>query len=116
MTRKTLNQTLAENLSREMARQKLTAKALALKAGVAPNTVGNYLRSDGTDYTASGKERSAKLAEVERIAAALGVSPLSLLTDHEEFAARVAAAAALMVEELQREPGGRSGKRPAVAA
>ncbi len=116
MSRKTLNQTLAENLAREMARQKLTAKALALRAGVAPNTIGNYIKADGTEYTASGKERSAKLAEVERIASALGVSALSLLTDQEEFAARVAAAAGLMVQELQKDAGGLPGKRPAVAA
>jgi transcriptional regulator with XRE-family HTH domain len=80
---KSLNQVLGEVLSAEMKRRHLSANALGARAGLAPNTIGNYMRGAQAENTAGvkGKERSAKLAEVERLAQALGVSPIYLLSD-----------------------------------
>lgn len=95
MHRKSLNQVLAENLRTLMAANGWTESSLGKKAGVAPNTIGNYCEEE-PQYTSSGKERSAKLAEIEKIAEALGVHPLQLLTDPAESARRVAEIAALL--------------------
>jgi transcriptional regulator with XRE-family HTH domain len=83
MPKKTANQILAENLARYMGAAKLSALALSKQAGVAANTIGNYLDTEPA-VTSTGKERSAKLAEVERLARALGVSVVDLLTEHSE--------------------------------
>lgn len=80
---KSLNQVLGEVLTAEMKRRQLSANALGARAGLAPNTIGNYMRGS-QEVGVKGKERSAKLAEVERLAQALGVSPLLLLTDPVE--------------------------------
>lgn len=84
MPSKTLNQILAENLQTLMDAQGLSQNALGAKAGVSPRTVANYLApADAHTQPSSGKERSAKLAEVQMLAAALGVHPVVLLVDKD---------------------------------
>jgi transcriptional regulator with XRE-family HTH domain len=80
MPKKSANQILAENLQSLMTEQKYSALALSKRAGIAPNTIGNYLDTSH-QVTSKGRERSAKLAEVERLAEALGVTLIDLLTD-----------------------------------
>ena len=109
MSKKSLNQLLAESLNRLMESRNLSNLRLGQKARVAPNTIANYRKADGTDFTASGKERSAKLAEVERLAIALDVHPLYLLTDSAEWQQRAQAVALMMSEPaakytVERDP------------
>lgn len=83
MTPKSLNQNLAANLARLMQAQRLSESELGRKAKVAANTIGNYLEPQ---LTPKGKERSAKLVEVEKIATALGVTAMDLLAPSTEAA------------------------------
>ena len=95
---KSMNQVLAESLVRLMAERGLNYTSLAKLAKVAPNTIKHYCRNSGEDFTpAKGKERSATLSIVERLADALGVDPLALLTDEEELQRRVMAIANVLV-------------------
>lgn len=80
MARDSLNRTLSIVLDRLMRERGLSNNELGRKAKVAPNTVANY-RDQESAFTAKGKPRSAKLAEVEQIADALGIDPLDLLVD-----------------------------------
>ena len=57
--RKTANQCLAANLKRHMDEKGLSCLALSKLAGVAANTIGNYLDTE-PELTNTGKERSAK--------------------------------------------------------
>lgn len=85
-----LNQTLARNLRTLMAARKISANRLGAKAKVSPRTIANYLAGDAEDAApagASGKDRSAKLAEIERLAAALDVPPVALLMNASDVAA-----------------------------
>ena len=109
MGKKTLNQLLGENLQALMTQRGLSANVLGPKAGLAPNTVGNYLKADPASVGSvinpkTGKERSAKLAEVEMLAAALGVHPLALLTDPESLQAMAKQMAEAAVSSLGRAP------------
>lgn len=112
----TLNQTLAQNLARLMKDGKWKNKPLAARAGVSPNTIKNYLLGDSDDpeMTASGKERSAKLAEVQRIANALGVHPLLLLLDERTAAALRVGLAALNEAGQQSGPSLGESRAPLV--
>lgn len=116
MPSKSLNQILAERLSSLMEKRGLSDMQLGKLAGVAANTVGNYRKADGSQYTTSWKERSAKLAEVERIAAALDVHPLYLLTDPEQQARRVEALADAILAAPPADSSGSSGKARRLAA
>lgn len=80
---KTLNQVLGEALTKIMGERQLSANSLAPRAGVSPRTLANYMKGAQAKVLTGdqGKERSATLEVVERIAAALGLSPLHLLTD-----------------------------------
>lgn len=109
MSSKSLNQLLAENLTRLMEARQLTNKALAAKAGVAANTIANYKRGASPAFTARGKSRSAKLLEVERLAEALNVDPLLLLTDAEAQARRVQAIAEALVASSTAVPAAAEG-------
>lgn len=80
MSKKTANQILAERLAHFMKVRGHSNSSLGKRAGIAPNTVGNYLEKN-PQTTSTGKERSAKLAEIERLADALDVTILDLLTD-----------------------------------
>lgn len=82
MGKPSLNRLLAVNLKREMKARNLNERSLGALADVAPNTVGNYTE-EAPSFTSKGKERSADLAVVEKIAAALKIDPLALLVDHE---------------------------------
>lgn len=76
------NQILAENLKALMELRGFNNLTLGKAAGLAPNTVKNYLDFGKEDARPkSGKPRSAKLAEVEMLAAALKVSLIDLLTE-----------------------------------
>lgn len=107
MHQKSLNVVLSEVLNRLMTERGLSNYQLGRLAQVAANTIANYRKPAG-EYTASGKERSAKLAEVERIARALRVHPLVLLTDPEEQARRAAHIAHVLAEP----PGNYDHPRP----
>jgi len=85
MQKKTLNQQLAENLALLMTERKLSANQLGKKAGLSPRTLANYLKTDHNP-TDTGKERSAKLTEVEKLATALDVPSVLLLTEFQKEA------------------------------
>lgn len=73
---KSANDILAENLTRLLAERGLNQSSLAKVAKVAPNTVKNYCQR--------GRGGSAKLSDVEKIAGALKVPLVSLLTEHSQ--------------------------------
>jgi transcriptional regulator with XRE-family HTH domain len=105
MGAKTLNQVLGTNLKAILDARGLSNLALSKMAGVSANTIGNYIKAgeDGADREispSSGKERSAKLTEVEMIAAALDVDPLSLLTDPQVAAAKARQVAAAVAKAM----------------
>lgn len=102
---KSLNQRLAENLRAEQDRAQMSDRALASRAGVAPNTIANYKRPAELTGT-MGKERSAKLDEIARIASALGIDPAALLVDRDTIS--VAAYEALAHPPPPSIPNGRT--------
>lgn len=79
MQKKSLNQVLAENLRVRM--EGWTQTSLAEKSGVAQTTISLYMNPQRRNASSTGREPSAKLAEVEKLAAALGCNPLALLVD-----------------------------------
>jgi hypothetical protein len=77
---KPINQVVAENLKYWMAEAGFeTQQALAVKSGVSQRTIGNYLNPGLRDDTNSGKEPSAKVTELAKLAAALGIGVWQLL-------------------------------------
>lgn len=74
MAEKTINQVVAENLKYWMAQAEMTQTALGEKAGVSQKTISNYLNPDQRTEGSKGKEGSAKLGELDRVAKALGIS------------------------------------------
>lgn len=76
---KTLNQILAENLSYFMTKIGMTQAQLGRAADMGQTTVSLYLNPQRRLTGKSGKEPSAKLAEVQRLAKALQVEPWELL-------------------------------------
>lgn len=104
MNRKSLNQSLALNLERIMRARNLSARQLGQMTGLAPNTIGNYLKATGDQFTSKGKERSAKLTEVQRLADALNVDPLHLLFDQDQLATVVASWASAVLETSPPRP------------
>jgi transcriptional regulator with XRE-family HTH domain len=76
---KPINAVLAENLKFFMDEKKIAQAALATKAGMGQTTVSLYLSPQRRATGKSGKEPSAKLAEVQRLADALGVELWELL-------------------------------------
>lgn len=106
MAGKTMNRVLGENLKALMEARGLSANVLGPRAGLSPNTVGNYLKAAERDLErmpTTGKERSAKLAEVEMLAVALDVNPLTLLTDRAELERQAAAISALVMKAMGAE-------------
>lgn len=79
MSASPLNQALAINLAYHMERKGLKQMALAKKCGVAQTTISNYLNPERRKLGKDGKAGSAKLTEVEMLAAALDVEPWELL-------------------------------------
>jgi ABC-type branched-subunit amino acid transport system ATPase component len=87
-------------------------------AGLAPNTVSNYLRGADPAHSASGKARSAKLEEVEMLARALAVSPQLLLLDtdaKEQLVGRIAAEVLATMQNAGTQPSS-PRKQPPLAA
>lgn len=80
MSEKSVNEVLAENLRYWMIQAKLTAQGdLAEKSGVSQRTISNYLNPGNRQESTSGKEPSAKLTELEKIARALHVGVWDLV-------------------------------------
>jgi len=78
-----LNLALAANLARVMSTRSISQYALAKKSGIAQSTISLYLNPDARQ--SKRRPRSAKLAEIEILAAALDVSPLDLLQPETEW-------------------------------
>ena len=74
-----INLVLAENLARFMRDKGLTQMTLAGKADMGETTVSLYLNPGRRSAGKSGKEPSAKLAEVQRLAKAIDVELWQLL-------------------------------------
>lgn len=92
-----INDVVAENLSYWMGKAGvLTQQALAKRSGVSQRTISNYLHPNLRADTSSGKEPSAKLSELSKLADALGVEVHQLvreITEQERaFYARIEAA------------------------
>jgi transcriptional regulator with XRE-family HTH domain len=79
----TLNELLARNLGRIKDARDLTLEEIAKKCRLSQRTIGYYLDPDKRAPTRSGKKGSAKLNEVDALAAGLGVSVWDLLGDTE---------------------------------
>jgi transcriptional regulator with XRE-family HTH domain len=75
----TVNQLLATNLARLMQARGLNQERLAAKCGMGQTTVSLYLHPERRKPTATGKEGSAKLADVALMARALRVEVAELL-------------------------------------
>ncbi len=77
---KPINEVLAENIAAAMERKGILSQTeLAKRSGLAQTTISNYLHPENRLPGKSGKPPSAKLSEVERIAAALDVESWNLL-------------------------------------
>jgi transcriptional regulator with XRE-family HTH domain len=78
---KSVNDVLAENIARYMeANPELGTQArLAARSGVDQKTISNYLNPQRRLATAAGRPGSAKLSEVEKIAAAFGLEAWELI-------------------------------------
>lgn len=76
---RSINEVLAENLRHFMDEKKVSQAVLAMKAGIGQTTVSLYLNPKRRAAGKSGKEPSAKLAEVQRLADALTVELWELL-------------------------------------
>lgn len=106
---KTVNEVLAENIRAEMKRAKISSQpALAKLSGVAQTTISNYLNPNQRLTSKSGKAPSAKLTEVEQIAAALGVPVWKLLRSmtpkEREFYDRIERAYKQLLEDEGDDP------------
>lgn len=72
-------QNLAVSLRFWMDQKQLTQQALSAKSGVGQTTISLYLRPEARDQTARGTKGSPTLANIEALAAALGVEVWQLL-------------------------------------
>lgn len=81
---KSINLVVAENLAHWMNNAGIKQAALAEKAGVSQKTVSNFLNPGQRTETTSGKEPSAKLSELERIAKALAIEVWQLTREIPE--------------------------------
>lgn len=72
-----------------MLKKQWDKKKLAEKSGVAPRTIGYYLKPDQRQAGSKGKAPSAKLSEVQMLAQALELETWELLRDFtpEQWAA-----------------------------
>lgn len=81
---KSINVVVAENLGYWMANAGMKQAALAEKAGVSQKTVSNYLNPEQRTEGSTGKEPSAKLAELDKIAKALAIEVWQLTRQMSE--------------------------------
>lgn len=79
MSKRSINEVLAENLRHYMKSQGLKQTALGEAAGMAQTTVSLYLSPSRRQPSKSGKIPSANLGDVERLATALKVEVWELL-------------------------------------
>lgn len=79
MSKRNINDVLADNLAYFMEQRKVTQNALAQQSGIGQTTISLYLHPHRRQPGKSGKIPSAKLTEVESLAAALGVEPWKLI-------------------------------------
>lgn len=91
--KKSANVTLAENIRYWMKKRRLeghevTQMALAQAAGVSQKTISNYLNPEQREGGTTGREPSAKIAEVAKIAAALEVEMWKLMREASSDAER----------------------------
>ena len=77
--KKSENDVIAENLRRLMGQRGMVQTQVAEKSGVGQTTVSNYLNPGNRKPGAKGKVPSAKVSELEMIAAALGVECWELM-------------------------------------
>jgi hypothetical protein len=80
MGKKSANQVLAEALTFFKDAQGWNYTTLGRKAGLVANTIKNYCSAE-REVSPSGKERSAKLTEIEQLAEAMDLQVVDLLTD-----------------------------------
>jgi transcriptional regulator with XRE-family HTH domain len=99
-----INRVLARNLAYWMEQATLTQSALAEKAGVSQKTISNYLNPQQRQEGATGKEPSAKLTELEKIAKALSVSVWQLVREMTPSERKMYEAIERAYEELHGEP------------
>lgn len=91
---KSINQVVAENLAHWMEQAGFASQqALADKSGVSQRTIANYLKPALRDDTSSGKEPSAKVTELAKLADALHIEVWQLLREmtpqEREFYAQI---------------------------
>lgn len=79
MSKKPINDVLAENLTAFMEERNLTQAALGKLADIGQTTVGLYLNPHRRSPGKTGKPPSAKLSEVEALANALDVEVWEML-------------------------------------
>lgn len=87
-----INQVLARNLAFWMSEAGLTQTALAKRAEVDQKTISNYLNPKQRVAGSKGKEPSAKLTELSKIARALAIDVWQLLRDQTESERKMYAA------------------------
>ena len=80
MRKKSINEIVSEALKFYMG-DRWNQSTLGVKAGVSPGTVKNCLAPDLRVRSATGKEPSVKLTELDHIAAALSIPIADLVTD-----------------------------------
>lgn len=111
---KPINQVVAENLRYWMQEAGFESQAaLAAKSGVSQRTIGNYLNPSLRDDTSSGKEPSAKVTELEKLASALSIGVWQLMRSmtpqEREFYAQIEAAFTKLTEgQKTPQPAGHS--------
>lgn len=79
MSKKTINEVLADNLAYFMKERGLTQKVLGDKCSMGQTTISLYLNPSRRKISHSGKEPSAKLSEVELLSKSLGIEIWQLL-------------------------------------
>lgn len=84
MPEKSINEVVAENLAYWMGQAGMSQTALAEKAGVSQKTISNYLNPGQRTEGSTGKQPSAKLTELDRIARALSVQVWQLTREMSE--------------------------------
>lgn len=82
MTAKSINEVLATNLAHFMKQRGIKSQPeLAKLSGVSQRTISNYLNPDLREQGISGKQPSAKLTEVDKIAKSMNIEAWDLLRD-----------------------------------
>lgn len=99
-----LNEALAANLKELMEKRGLTQMALAKLCGIGQTTISLYLNPERRRTGADGKPGSAKLTEVEMLAAALDVQPWELIRPMNEVEREVYKKIEDAYKALQRPP------------